>query len=374
MNLMDDRLLTGASEKSLYRKKARARTSRLLHEMPQQALKAIEGHFRNPEQSPSSKIMAAALSGMLSEYTGLPESTIRIFAGRAAIFDAIVDTFLRPHNKALIAGPIDNYFEKQAENREAKIKCHYGPSPFSADPDGIVKEADENTAVVYLPNPNPLTGVVYSLEEIRFILEHLPDNMVVVDERYCEYHGFSSAELVRRHSNLIVIRSLLEGMIHEEYLCTYILSSPANLSDITECNALHGPSSVSQIAAIATLKSLDFMLRQIDRIRENMISLSTKLRRFGILCRLTPIDRLLVKLADPEKASDFLNSRDILTEDISHYHQLENYISLYVGDDSYSESILQAFEEMPESYLRTESVGQSKITLHRHSETDYGIF
>jgi len=122
------------------------------------------------------------------------------------------------------------------------------------------------------------------------------------------------------------------------------------------------------------LKSLDFMLRQIDRIRENMISLSTKLRRFGILCRLTPIDRLLVKLADPEKASDFLNSRDILTEDISHYHQLENYISLYVGDDSYSESILQAFEEMPESYLRTKSVGQSKITLHRHSETDYGIF
>ena len=121
MNLMDDRLLTGASEKSLYRKKARARTSRLLHEMPQQALKAIEGHFRNPEQSPSSKIMAAALSGMLSEYTGLPESTIRIFAGRAAIFDAIVDTFLRPHNKALIAGPIDNYFEKQAENREAEI-------------------------------------------------------------------------------------------------------------------------------------------------------------------------------------------------------------------------------------------------------------
>lgn len=374
MNFKDDNLLTGASKKSLSGKKTGAEAGRLLHEMPQKVLKAIEGYFRNPEQSPGSNILAATLLRMLSEYTGLPKSTIKTFAGRTTILDALANTFLRPHSKALIAGPIDNYFESRAENREAKIEYHYGPSPFSADPDGIVEKADESASIVYLANPNPLTGVVFSLEEIRFILENLPDKMVILDERYCEYHGFSSAELVRRHGNLIVIRSLLEGMAHEEYLCTYILSSPANLSDMVESNALHEPSDVSRIAAIAALKSLDFMLHQIDRISENMISLSTKLRRFGILCRLTPIDRLLVKLADPEKASDFLNSRDILAEDVSHYHQLEDYISLYVADDSYSESIIKALEEMPGSYLRRRSVGPAKITFHRHSEIDYGIF
>ncbi len=192
--------------------------------------------------------------------------------------------------------------------------------------------------------------------------------MIALDESYYEYFGYTSAKLIRRHGNLVIIRSLFEGMIPDENNCSYILSSPANLSIINKNNNRHDSSDISRITAISLLKNLDRLRTQIEGIHENMISLLTKIRRLGLTCRPTPLDRLLVELSDPTAAAEYLNSNDIPTQDLSHYPQLENYISLFIGDDKHSELTMRAFEKMPVSFMRDKTAGQSRIVMNRPPE------
>ncbi len=168
MNFVDTYRPADVSERS-------PEANRLLHPLPRYILNAIDSHLKTPDFTPHSKTVAATLSSMLSAYTGLPKSTHRIFVGREAALDAAARICCRPHTNLLIAGPLDNHFETKSEIHDTGIIHHYSPSPFIADPDDIVEKADDSTAAIYLANPNPLTGTVYSTDEIKYLLEHLPD-------------------------------------------------------------------------------------------------------------------------------------------------------------------------------------------------------
>ncbi|MEQ8909827.1 MAG: histidinol-phosphate transaminase [Vicingaceae bacterium] len=63
---------------------------------------------------------------------------------------------------------------------------------YQVDIEGILKAVNENTALVFITNPNNPTGTYVEKEKIDYLLEQLPENIIVVyDEVY--YH-FVDAE------------------------------------------------------------------------------------------------------------------------------------------------------------------------------------
>ncbi len=64
----------------------------------------------------------------------------------------------------------------------------------------------ENGGVVF-PNPNAPTGVFLGLEEVEDILRHNNDVIVVVDEAYIDFGGVSSAGLLEKYENLLVVKT-----------------------------------------------------------------------------------------------------------------------------------------------------------------------
>jgi len=347
---------------------------RLAHAIPPEALKAIEKYLENPAGIDDSGRLKRTARALLSQYCRLPESTIRMFSDRAGIFQAILEVYGHDPTDILLATPVENHFINKDEYRESSVGNFYSWSPFFNDCKGLLVRAARNKGIVYLANPNPLTGSIYSTDEIRYLLERLRERMLIIDETYFEYYGDSCADLVRRFGNLIIIRSLVEGMMHEEYLCRYIITSPANLSELKDSRYVREPGTVSLAAMIEILRNLDFVKGQIEIIRENKISVEARLRRIGVICRQTPADRLLVEIESPGEAAEFLNSRGILAEDLSSHHQLENYLALIIGDDRYSNSIIEAFQTMPKVFLSKKMVNQPRMILCRSSEAANALY
>ncbi|MHA7817424.1 MAG: histidinol-phosphate transaminase [Pseudohaliea sp.] len=66
----------------------------------------------------------------------------------------------------------------------------------------------EDCGGIILPNPNAPTGRLLELNEIERLLAAHGDCVVVVDEAYIDFGGRSSALLIARHPNLLVVQTL----------------------------------------------------------------------------------------------------------------------------------------------------------------------
>lgn len=64
----------------------------------------------------------------------------------------------------------------------------------------------ENGGIIF-PNPNAPTGVEMPLEEIKEILEHNRDVIVIVDEAYVDFGAQSAVSLIDSYDNLLVVQT-----------------------------------------------------------------------------------------------------------------------------------------------------------------------
>ncbi len=66
---------------------------------------------------------------------------------------------------------------------------------------------------IVFPNPNAPTGILLPLAKIVELLEHYPeDRVVVIDEAYIDFGGESAVSLINRFKNLLVIRTFSKSM------------------------------------------------------------------------------------------------------------------------------------------------------------------
>lgn len=65
---------------------------------------------------------------------------------------------------------------------------------------------EDNGGIIF-PNPNAPTGVLMTLSDIRDILMHNQDVIVIVDEAYIDFGGCSALELLSEYDNLVIVQT-----------------------------------------------------------------------------------------------------------------------------------------------------------------------
>jgi histidinol-phosphate aminotransferase len=143
--------------------------------------------------------------------------------------------------------------------------------------------AEQRAALTFLCNPNAPSATLVSLAEIEKLARSVA-GILVVDEAYVDFaasEGASSLPLIRRLSNLVVLRTFsksfsLAGMrIGLAFAPEEIIAGMMKVKDSYNLNRL------SLVAANAALQDLPWMTRNARRIQQSRKKLSAALRRRG---------------------------------------------------------------------------------------------
>jgi histidinol-phosphate aminotransferase len=312
--------------------------------------------------------LAQKLISKLSRYANLPEDHISMLSSPDRAFDVLLSAFCGTGDEILVCGPVQNHTQESALRRNADVQFHYSYSPFSADSRGIEKKLRAKTKIIFLENPNHSTGTVYSRSELTYLLEHAGGAVVALDESYSDYIGTTITDLVDEYSNLVVVRRfpVLAGPDVEPI--GLVMAGRETMQRIRMIAQGSTPTISQLTAAIAVLNNIQDVKGYIEAVRENIIYLSVKLRSLGVSCRVSPVDFLLVKVVNPQIVAASLRGEGLVVQEVHHLPQLEDYVSVTVGDDSSSARIVEAFEKMPVHYYMLKKFGRGRVTLHRRPE------
>jgi len=330
----------------------------------------IRRHVRSDRFHNESIELQKDLKRRLAMYAGLPQECLNLCSAFNRAVEWLSRNFCRPGDEALICGPEDNGSALLLTKFGVTVKRHYGPSPFSADLDGILEKISDKTKFIYLEQPGMVTGMMYSRFEIETILNAAGNAVLFLNESFPEYVGASMAELVRKYENLVIFRSINIPQKKDETPVAYILSGRETAATLSKNAGREHLPFIRVAAASAALSDLGKAGDSRERIHEAMIYLSVRLRGMGITCRLTPGNLVLIRAVDPERVVEKLNDAGIPARSLHHLHQMDHFLSMTVIDDSSARRSIETLETIPRQFITRKPVGLSKLTIRRHSENN----
>ncbi len=199
--------------------------------------------------------------------------------------------------------------------------------------------------LIFLASPNNPTGNVYSADKIREIIR-LSRGVVVVDEAYSDFSGYTFLPLIEEHENLIILRTL--SKVGFAGIRLGILYGRANL--VHEINKVRYPyniNSLTQGVAEVVLRNHEFVYENIQLIvreRDRVYKSLSKMR--GVEPYHSDANFIFFKVGDADYVFKALIARDVLIRNFNKPGRLENCMRVTIGTPRENDAFLHALGEI----------------------------
>ncbi len=217
---------------------------------------------------------------------------------------------------------------------------------FDIDLDNTLKAIeDSDPDIVFLASPNNPTGNMYNNGKIAEIIS-VAKGVVVVDEAYSDFSGYTFLPLIKECENLIVLRTL--SKVGFAGLRIGILFARDNLAaEINKVRYPYNINSLSQAVAEVVLDSNEFVTENIqlitrerDRVYNAMSSVS------GITAYPSDANFIFFKAQDADSLFSQLVEKDILIRNFNKPGRLENCMRVTIGTPEENDAFLAALREI----------------------------
>jgi histidinol-phosphate aminotransferase len=283
----------------------------------------------------------------LAEYDGVDPDQILVGNGSNEITYTFGLAFLDPGDPVVLPRPMFSLYEKVMRLQEADLTSVPPQEDFRFDADALATAAAETDAVLtILTTPNNPTGLAMTLDEIEHVVT-ASSGFVVVDEAYVEFNPAGSAvELLDRHPNVLILRTLSKGFGLAGARLGYLLAHPAVVHELMKARLPFMVDRFAEQTALAVLQRPDLIEDRVQRIQASITDLTEALRsmdrvevvpseaNFVIFTTSVPADLLQDRLAD----------HGVLVRNMGGYPELEGYLRVSAGTESENNAFLDALE------------------------------
>lgn len=274
---------------------------------------------------------ATRLKNKISDYSTMPPEYIGCYPGTGLSLENVLRTFLEPGTEMLIAGPVPAEKLIAARIAGSTVVETDHENPFSPSLEPVIDNIGKRTRILYLGNPSEYIGSFFTEAELVFLLAYAENTMVVVDESYFEFSGFTAVDLVRKFANLTIIRSLSYAFGLAGMNVGYVITDPGNLAHINRLNAGHIIDVVSHVAAEAAFDDLDHMKGYVSEVNRSKDLISASLPEIGYDFYISPANFFVLRVSDSESVCECLKDNGILVKDLSGIGRLEGLIRITIG-------------------------------------------
>jgi len=196
----------------------------------------------------------------LSHKLAFPDNRITLSNGSDFLFNLLLTTFglhsnkhMLTHDKAFIT------YNIQAQTLGIPVISTPLLPNWQVDINAMIKASNDNTALVFLANPNNPTGVLIPIEGIKQLLNSVSaSTIVVIDEAYYEFayptNDGKTMALLEKYPNLVITRTFSKAYGLAGLRLGYALASEV-ISELLQRVQL--PFTLNQAALTAGYAALD---------------------------------------------------------------------------------------------------------------------
>jgi histidinol-phosphate aminotransferase len=213
---------------------------------------------------------------------------------------------------------------------------------FDLDADAVIKAAKRSKArVVFLACPNNPTGNRFSSDAVRKVLEHT-GAVVVIDEAYFSFSGKTYLPFLKKHPNMIILRTLskigLAGL-----RVGVLIASKEIVSELNKIRLPYNINSLSQVVALVALKHWRTLDRQISLlISERRKLYNALLKTPGVTPFPSETNFILMWIEkDATKVFRALKRRGILVKNMDRPGPLKGCLRVTVGTPEENKEFLK---------------------------------
>jgi histidinol-phosphate aminotransferase len=143
----------------------------------------------------------------LGKYLGIDKKYVAVGNGSDQIIEALISTLARGR-RATVFAPTFSYFTNRCDLHKVSVTTvPLNKVDNSLNKSDFVRSARESD-IVYICSPNNPTGNQFEVNLVLDIVNSLEDKLFLLDEAYVEFANYSLISHVRKHNNLIILRTL----------------------------------------------------------------------------------------------------------------------------------------------------------------------
>jgi len=273
----------------------------------------------------------------------LPVDWVLAGNGSDDLLSMIVLACAEPGRKVVYPMPTYVLFRTLAQMQDAEIVEVPYDDDYNLPLDGLLAA---NGAVTFVATPNSPSGTVAPVKDLGRLARGV-SGMLVIDEAYVDFAESDALALVRKHNNVIVLRTLSKGYSLAGLRLGYGIANPALLGVLNKVRDSYPVDSVACAVGAAAMEDQAWKTANVERVKAARAKLSADLERLGF--RVWPSESNFL-LARPPKGDAGrlyrgLKARGILVRYFKE-PRLDDKLRISVGTDEQNAALTEALKGM----------------------------
>lgn len=212
-----------------------------------------------------------------------------------------------------------------------------------------VEDYKEENGGVVIPNPNAPTSLGEGREFIERLMEYNKDCIVIIDEAYVDFGGYSSVELTKKYENLIVTGTFSKSRSLAGMRIGYAIGNKdliAVLEAVKNSYNSYTVNSISMAAGTAAIKDTDYFSKTVSKVIATRKRVSDELKNLGFTVHDSQTNFLFAthKTKNMKDYFEWLKTQKVF---IRYFNlpKIDNYVRITIGTDDEMDIFLEKTKE-----------------------------
>jgi histidinol-phosphate aminotransferase len=197
------------------------------------------------------------------------------------------------------AVPTYSLYDTLALVQEARI-LHIPVGIDFALPLDALAGARANLTIVC--NPNSPSGTLVSRRSLATLAKRLGGRLLVIDEAYVDFADENALSLVRRHRNVVVLRTLSKSYSLAGMRLGLCFAHPSVIDALMKVKDSYNLSRVALAAGAEALRDSAWMRRNVEKVRRTRGRTESRLRALGFVVPSSQANFVLARMPGRDMA------------------------------------------------------------------------
>lgn len=204
--------------------------------------------------------VAADLRDRLGKFYGINPDQIMMGNGGEEIIKMLAYAMVAKDDEVIFAWPSFSLYDISTSLMGGKSVRIETTDDFKHDFKAFVKAVNDKTKMIVVCNPNNPTGNIMTKEEVNYLVDNIPEHVVLVlDEAYYEFAKVNpeypnGLDILAKRPNTVVLRTFSKVAGLAGVRVGYMISSEEIIAEMIKVKNVFNSNRLAQFAGIAALE------------------------------------------------------------------------------------------------------------------------